>query len=83
MLNRIVLGMTARQYREKHCIPKNEPIRPSMTLEEATLMEHLQVIDVGLQYSEPEYQKRKQTLEWYAHRYRQDAESPKAIEGAA
>lgn len=66
MLNRIVLGMTAKQYREKHGIPKSEPIRPNMRLEEARLMEQLQVIDVGLQYSEPDYQKRKQTLEWYA-----------------
>jgi len=83
MLNRIVLGMTAKQYREKHCIPKSEPIRPSMTLEEATLMERLQVIDVGLQYSEPDYQKRKQTLEWYAMSQRQKAELPATDESAA
>ena len=70
MINRIVLGMSAKQYREKHSIPKSEPIRPHLTAEEATLMEHLQMIDIGLQYSEPEYQKRKQTLEWYVMNWR-------------
>ena len=54
-----------------------------MTLEEATLMERLQVIDVGLQYSEPDYQKRKQTLEWYAMSQRQKAELPATDESAA
>lgn len=77
MLNRIVLGMTAKQYREKHGIPKSEAIRPHMTAEEADLMERLQMIDVGLQYSEHEYQKRKQTLEWYAMKHRKVAELPK------
>lgn len=76
MLNRIVLGMTAKQYREKHSIPKNEPIRPHMTNDEAELMEQLQVIDVGLQYSEPDYQKRKQMLEWYAMSREQKKELP-------
>ena len=83
MLKRIVLGMTAKQYREKYGIPKSEPIRPSMTLEEATLMERLQVIDVGLQYSEPDYQKRKQMLEWYALRHRKVEELPQSADGAA
>ena len=78
MLNRIVLGMTAKQYREKHSIPKSEPIRPHMTNGEAKLMEQLQVIDVGLQYSEPDYQKRKRMLEWYAMSQKQKEELPAA-----
>ncbi len=77
MMNRIVLGVTAKQYREQHGIPKNDRIRPHMTAEEAELMERLQMIDVGLQYSEHEYQKRKQTLEWYAMKHRKVAELPK------
>ena len=54
-----------------------------MTLEEATLMERLRVIDVGLQYSEPDYQKRKQMLEWYALRHRKVEELPQSADGAA
>ena len=72
MINRIVLGMSAKQYREKHGIPKGEPIRPHMTAEKAALMERLQMMDIGFQYSEPEYQKRKQMLEWYAMRWREE-----------
>lgn len=68
MINRIVLGMGAKQYREKHGIPKGEPIRPHISTDEAALMERLQMMDIGFQYSEPEYQKRKQMLEWYAMR---------------
>lgn len=83
MLNRIVLGMTAKQYREKHGIPKEEPIRPHMTREEAALMEKLQMIDIGLQYSEPDFQKRKQTLEWYALRQNDRAALPDKDESAA
>ena len=66
MLNRIVLGMTAKQYREKHGIQKSELIRPHMTPTETALMSQLQIIDVGLQYSTPDYQQRKRMLEWYA-----------------
>lgn len=72
MINRIVLGMSAKQYRDKHGIPKTEAIRPYMTTDEAALMERLQMMDIGLQYSEPEYQRRKQMLEWYAMRWREE-----------
>ena len=33
MINRLVLGMSARQYREAHGIPKSESIRPHLTKE--------------------------------------------------
>jgi Rha family phage regulatory protein len=70
MINRIVLGMTAKQYREVNGIPKSEAIRPHLSAEDAALMERLQTMDIGFQYSEPDYQKRKQMLEWYAMRWR-------------
>lgn len=76
MINRIVLGMTAKQYREKHGIPKGDPIRPRMSSDGASLMERLQMMDIGFQYSEPEYQKRKQMLEWYAMHWREDRTAP-------
>ena len=76
LINRIVLGMSAKQYREKHNIPKGEPIRPYFSADDAVLMERLQMMDIGFQYSEPEYQKRKQMLEWYAMRWREEKNSP-------
>jgi len=76
MINRIVLGMSAKQYREKHGIPKGDPIRPHMSSDEAVLMERIQMMDIGFQYSEPEYQKRKQMLEWYAMHWREERTAP-------
>lgn len=75
MLNRIVLGMTAKQYRETHGIPQGEPIRPHMTPLEAELMEYLQTVDVGFQYAVPVYHDRKQTLEALACQWRKQKES--------
>ena len=69
LLNRIVLGMTAKQYREKHGIQKGEPIRPYMTVEETKLMEWLQMLDVGFQYSIPDFQERKKKLEQLARQW--------------
>ena len=66
MLNRIVVGMTAKAYREEHGIPKSEPIRPHFTTEEAALMEYLQYLDTGFLYSISDFQQRKQKLEWCA-----------------
>ena len=67
MINRIVLGMTAKQYREQYGITKNDSIRPHMTKDEADLMQRLQIMDVGLQYSTPDFQERKRKLEWFAN----------------
>ena len=72
MINRIVLGMTSKQYREKHSIPKAEPIRPHLTSEEAELMQRLQFIDIGLQYAMTDFQQRKRQLEWYAGQWREN-----------
>lgn len=75
MLNRIVLGMTAKQYRETHGIPQGEPIRPHMTPQEADLMEYLQTVDVGFQYAIPVYHQRKQALEALACQWCKQNES--------
>lgn len=81
MINRIVLGMTAKQYREKCGIPKGETIRPHITADEAALMERLQIMDVGLQYSMPDYQQRKRQLEWYAQCWREEKSKPAITDG--
>lgn len=66
MLNRIVLGMSAKQYREENGIPKGDPIRPHFTAAQAEMMDKLMMLDTGFQYSVPDYQQRKHMLEWYA-----------------
>ena len=65
MLNRLVLGMTARQFREANNIPKGESIRPYLRNEQIELLETLQKVDIGLLVSVPDYEQRKRYLEWY------------------
>lgn len=65
MLNRLVLGMTAKQYREARDIPKGESIRPYLSQQEIDLLERLQRIDIGLVLAVPDFQQRKRHLEWY------------------
>lgn len=66
MLNRIVLGMTAKQFRIQHDIEKKTSIRPYLTQEQIDLLETLQKVDIGLLVSVPDYHERKRYLEWYA-----------------
>lgn len=66
MINRIVVGMTAKQFREKHGIAKCESIRPFLTAEQIALMDKLQKADIGLLIAVPDYEQRKRQLEWYA-----------------
>jgi len=65
MLNRLVIGMTAKQFREKHGIEKGESIRPFLTREQIEQLETLQKVDIGLLISVPDYEQRKRYLEWY------------------
>ena len=65
MLNRIVLGKTAKQFRIEHGIEKGKSIRPYLTHEQIDMLETLQKIDAGLIVAVPEYEKRKQLLEQY------------------
>ena len=66
MLNRIVLGMTAKQFRELHGIPKGESIRPYLRDDQVAMLNCLQDIDYGLLLGVPDYQQRKRQLEWWA-----------------
>ena len=65
MMNRIVIGMTAKKFRELNNIPKGESIRPYLTEEQLNSLEKLQIIDVGLMVVEPDLKKRKLILESY------------------
>lgn len=68
MINRLVLGMSARQYREAHGIPKGESIRPHLTKEQLKQIDTLQKVDVGLVLVIPEFEKRKEELKKYLER---------------
>lgn len=65
MLNRIVLGMSAKQFRVLNGIEKGKSIRPYLSGKQIRDLERLQHIDMGLMVALPNYQERKQKLEWY------------------
>lgn len=66
MINRIVTGMSAKQFRMAQGIEKGKSIRPYLSDEQVKLMETLQKVDIGLLVSVPDYEQRKRHLEWYA-----------------
>lgn len=56
MINKLVVGVTAKKFREEHGIPKGESIRPYLTAEQINLMEKLQKADIGLLIAFPDYE---------------------------
>ncbi|MBR1486410.1 MAG: Rha family transcriptional regulator, partial [Synergistaceae bacterium] len=71
MLNKIVLGVTAKQFREQVNIPAEAPIRPYLTIEQADLLNKLQTFDVGFVIAVPDFQQRKRMLEYQATKWRE------------
>lgn len=65
MLNRIVVGMSAKQFRLSNNIEKGKSIRPYLSDEQISMLETLQKVDVGLLVAVPDYEQRKRHLEWY------------------
>ena len=65
MINRLVTGMSAKQFRLENNIPKGESIRPYLNKEQIELLDMLQKIDMGMLLTEPDYLQRKMRLEWY------------------
>ena len=72
MLNRIVLGMTAKQFRLANGIEKGKSIRPYLSKEQIDMLETLQKVDVGLLVAFPNYEDRKRHLEWYKTKLEED-----------
>lgn len=63
MINKIVLGLNAKQFKEQNNIDKSvNSIRPYLTQEQIKAIETLQKFDIGLVAMEPDYQKRKEML---------------------
>jgi len=65
LLNRIVLGKTAKQVREEHDLKPGTSIRPYLTTKQIEAIDLLQRVDIGLLVSTPDFQERKRYLEWY------------------
>lgn len=63
MINQIVTGMTAKQFKEFHGLENISSIRPYLTHEQLEAVKTLQRIDIGLIYSISDYQERKGMLE--------------------
>lgn len=66
LINRIVLGMSAKQFKEANGIPSTEKsIRPFLSAEQIRLIDLMQKADIGLMVAERDFSKRKMFLEWY------------------
>ena len=65
LLNRIITGYSAKEFRKIHGIEKGKSIRPYLDQNQIELMELLQKVDTGLLISTPDYSQRKKLLEWY------------------
>lgn len=72
MLNRIVLGMSAKQFKLANGIEKGKSIRPYLSKEQIDMLETLQKVDVGLLVAFPNYEGRKRHLEWYKSKLEED-----------
>lgn len=68
MINKIVLGMTAKQFRESNGLEEIGSIRPYLSNEQIKAIEKLQKFDTGLVLTEDDFQKRKEILTAYYHR---------------
>ncbi len=62
MINRIVLGMSTKQFKETHNLFKVSSIRPFLTPAQIESIKVLQRIDIGLIVGIPDFQERKKIL---------------------
>ncbi len=65
MINRIVTGMSAKQFRAANGLEKGTSIRPYLSDDQIQMIEILQKVDIGLLLAVPDYAQRKRHLEWY------------------
>ena len=69
MINRIVLGKSAKQFRLENNLEKGTSIRPYLTEVQINLIEKLQKVDIGLLVAFPNYEDKKRHLEWYKQKW--------------
>lgn len=65
MINRIVLGMSSKQFRLQHGIPKDAPIRDYLTPQQIDAVQKLQSFDAYLARVMDDYRERKRLLREY------------------
>lgn len=65
MLNRLVIGQTAKQFRTERGLDKHESIRPYLTEQQIATLDTLQKVDIGLLLAMPDFEQRKRQLQWY------------------
>lgn len=65
MLNCIVLGMTAKEFRTRHGLNHRDSIRPHLTAVQISALDTLQKVDIGLLLAMPDFNQRKRQLQWY------------------
>ena len=65
MINRIVTGMSAKQFKHAHDIDKGISIRSYLSDDQIRMIEILQKVDIGLLLAVPDYEQRKRYLELY------------------
>lgn len=70
MINRIVLGMSAKQFRQDNGIDDKESIRPYLNSQQLNDILELQRIDTGFVLAIPDYQERQKMLKDYYFRKR-------------
>ncbi|MGX7081006.1 Uncharacterized phage-encoded protein [Gemella morbillorum] len=69
MINRIVLGKSAKQFRLENNLENGTSIRPYLTEVQINLIEKLQKVDIGLLVAFPNYEDKKRHLEWYKQKW--------------
>lgn len=72
MINRIVIGKSAKQFRLENNLEKGTSIRPYLTEVQINLIEKLQKVDIGLLVAFPNYEDRKRHLEWYKQKWEEN-----------
>lgn len=70
MINKIVLGMTAKQFRELNGIAEKVSIRPYLTAQQIKDIEELQRVDTGFVVAVPDFNERKELLLKYYRKTR-------------
>ena len=62
MINRIVLGCTAKQFKQAHGLGNVPSIKPFLSHEQQKAIKKLQAVDTGLLYKGVDFQERKSVL---------------------
>lgn len=75
MLNRLAIGMTAKEFRRAHGLKDGESIRPFLTAEQISVLDTLQKVDIGLMLAMPDFRQRKRQLEWYLTQTKKESQA--------